>query len=140
MKEIINFEYDERALPKASDIEENADLEEIYETNEENTDGEDTDEGEEKISDDYYELPKARSSRNMIWSVVSVVLAVLSIPAAGIYWLGITFAILSVGAGLFSRYRLGYFDKWSVFGLIFGIMGAVCGIFSMIVSLSGIFN
>ena len=140
MKEIINFEYDERALPEASDIEENVDLEEIYETNEENTDGEDTDEGEEKISDDYYELPKARSSRNMIWSVVSLALGVLSIPFAGIYVLGLILAVMAVGAGLLSRYRLGYFDKYSVSGLIFGIMGTVCGVFSMIVSILGIFN
>lgn len=149
-----DYEYEENALPNGEDTEREEvldltdefaeitnedDINEVTEDEEAREDEASENEASEE-SEEFYRLPNEPSSRNMIWSVVSVVLAVLSIPAAGIYWLGIAFAILSVGAGLFSRYRLGYFDKWSVFGLIFGIMGAVCGIFSMIVSLSGIFN
>ena len=120
------YEYDEKALPPAEDDITSEDYEEVKE--------------EEKLSEEYYELPKSESSRNMIWSIVSVVLGALSIPACGVYIVGLILACLSIGSALLSRYRLGYFDKWSVFGLIFGIIGSVCGIFAMIVTEAGIFN
>lgn len=121
-----DYEYDEKALPPAEDDITSEDYEEVSE--------------EEKVSDEYYELPGTKASRSMIWSIISTVLGVLSIPGCGFYVVGITLSVLSIGSAMFSRYRLGYFDKWSVFGLIFGIMGAVCGFFALAVTETGILN
>ena len=123
------YDYEEKALPPAdSDV-----ISEEYEE----VDGK---REEDKSSEDYYELPKAESSRNMIWSVIAIVLGILSIPACGVYALGLVLSCLAIGSALLSRYRLGYFDRWSVYGLFFGIMGAVCGIFALIVTEMGIFD
>lgn len=128
-KPLSEYDFEEKALPPADDDV----ISEDYEETDEKTE-------EDKASEDYYELPKAESSRNMIWSVLATVLGILSIPASGIYVLGLVLSCLAIGSALLSRYRLGYFDKLSVYGLIFGIMGAVCGIFALIVTEIGIFD
>lgn len=91
-------------------------------------------------TDEYYELPLAIKSRSLIWSVISFVLGILSLVLCPIYYLSLVLALASVGASLVSRHNLGFFEKYSIMGLILGIMGFVCGVFSLIVDMLGIFG
>lgn len=59
------------------------------------------------------------------WSVVSVVLAALSVILCYFSWVGLAFGVLSIASALISRKNLGYFDKLSLAGLIIGIFGIV---------------
>ena len=64
-------------------------------------------------------------------SVISLVLAVLSVILFRVPWVSLIFGLLSVGGAAFSRNNLGYFDKLSIAAIIVGIFGvvfALCGI------------
>ena len=88
---------------------------------------------EEKNESDYAfksVIKKDMTNRRTI-SVVSLVLAVLSVLFFRIPWVGLVLAILSVGGAGWSRKNLGYFDKISLAAIIVGIFGvvfALCGI------------
>ncbi len=86
-----------------------------------------------------YELP-VQSGRSMIWCILSLVLGVLSVVTCPIYVLGILLGIGSFVLSLYSRKKHGFFTKIAVFGLILSITGTVFGIFSLIISVSGILN
>ena len=90
-------------------------------------------------SEEYYQLPLAIKSRSLIWSVISFAAAVLSLALCLFSYVGITFAVVSVVFSLFSRRNLGFFEKYSILGLILGIIGFVCSIFSLIADAIGIF-
>ena len=65
------------------------------------------------------------------WSVVSIVLACLSLVSVILSPLSIILGILAIGAAILSRVNLGYFDKLSLAGLIvaiFGVVFSICGI------------
>lgn len=92
-----------------------------------------------KEENDCYELPTG-SSHSLIWSVLSLALAALSVIACPLYPLGIALGVSAFGFCIYSRKRHGFFTRISVFGLILSIVGTVFGVFSMIVALSGIFG
>lgn len=89
--------------------------------------------GEENNDGDYAfksVIKKDLTNRRTI-SIISLVLAVLSVLLFRIPWLGLTLAVLSIGGALWSRKNLGYFDKISLAAIIVGIFGivfALCGI------------
>ena len=65
------------------------------------------------------------------FSVISLILAVLSVILFRVPWLSLILGLLSVGTAAFSRKNLGYFDKLSLAAIIIGIFGIVfslCGI------------
>ena len=95
---------------------------------------------EDTEAEEYYELPLAIKSRSLIWSVVSFAAGVLSILLCPIYALSLILALVSVGSSLVSRHNLGFFERYSVIGLVLGIMGFVCSIFSLVADLMGIFG
>ena len=66
------------------------------------------------------------------FSIVSLIAAVLSIILCFLPTLGIIFGVLAVSFSLFSRKRLGYFDGFSLAGLILGIIGIVFSAFALI--------
>ena len=94
----------------------------------------------EPVVEEYYELPLAIRSRSLIWSVISFAAGVLSILLCPIYVLSLILALVSVGSSLVSRHNLGFFERYSVIGLVLGIMGFVCSIFSLIANVLGIFG
>lgn len=103
----------------------------------------DTKYAEEQLSntaDEYYELPNETASRNMIWSIISLVFGILSVVTCQIYVLSMILAVLGMGASLYSRRKLGYFDRPSVIGLIIAIFGLVFAVAAMFISISGIFE
>lgn len=95
---------------------------------------------EEAKEDEYYPLPKDPRKRTMLFSVISVVLAVVSIGLSVFYIPSLILAALSLGAALYSRYILGYFDKPSLVGLILSIFGIIFGFGSMILTLTGVMD
>lgn len=119
----------------------NFDNRDKYLLGEADTEHEITEEVQEKkkSTEEYYELPPAIRSRNLIWSVISLVAGILSILLCPFYYVSLVLALVSIGGALLSRRNFGFFDNYAVVGLIFGIMGVVCGLFSMCARLLGIF-
>ncbi len=94
---------------------------------------------QEAADNEYYELP-AKSSRSMIWSVLSLILGAASVLSSPLYVLGMILGAAAFSLSVYSRRRNGFFTRLAVAGLIVSIVGIVFGIFSMIVSISGIFG
>ena len=90
-------------------------------------------------SDEYYELPPAIRSRTLLWAVISFTFGILSLALCAFYYVSFVFAACAVGASLVSRKNLGFFERYSIMGIIFGMMGFVFSIFSMITTMLGLF-
>ncbi len=60
-----------------------------------------------------------------VWSLASVIAAVLSVIFCFLPVLGIIFSLFSVAFSFVSRRVLGYFDGLSIAGLVIGIFGFV---------------
>ena len=93
----------------------------------------------DESSDEYYELPLALKSRSLIWSAISFVAGVLSLAICTFYYVSLVFAVVSIVSSLISRKNLGFFERYSIIGLILGIMGILFGISSAIAISLGIF-
>lgn len=119
-------DYEDRLLSDGTDIEKEEEVE--------------TEESVSDSSEEYYELPLALRSRSLIWSVISFVAGVLSLALCSFYYVSLVFAVGSILSSLISRRNLGFFERYSIIGLVLGIMGVVCGIFSAIVNSLGIFG
>lgn len=94
---------------------------------------------EDESSEEYYALPLALKSRSLIWSAISFVAGVLSLAICTFYYVSLVFAVVSIVSSLISRKNLGFFERYSIIGLILGIMGIVFGISSAIAISLGIF-
>lgn len=90
--------------------------------------------------EEYYPLPKDPKKRTMLFSVISVILSVLSIGLCVFYIPALILAVLALGFALYSRYILGYFDKPALVGLILSIFGIIFGFGSMILTICGIMD
>ena len=123
MTDAYNNDYEERLLTAGGEEE----VAEEVENENENT-----------VSDEYYELPLAIKSRTLLWSMVSFVLGALSLSLCLFYYISIPFAIASVIFSMVSRRNLGFFEKYSIMGLVFGLMGAVASAFCLIASSIGL--
>lgn len=117
MSNVFYDDNENRLLAEGSQAEEEADKEKAE---------------KEDASEEYYELPLALKSRSLIWSVTSFVLGVLSLALCFFYYVSLVFAAGAVVTSLVSRKNLGFFEKYAITGLILGIMGAVCGVFSAV--------
>ena len=89
-------------------------------------------------SEEVYPLPPSIKSRSLIWSAMSIVLSALALVLCKFYYIGIVFSLAALGVALISRKRLGFFEKYSIMGIILGIMGFVCGTFVLVSGLLGI--
>ena len=90
-------------------------------------------------SEEYYELPLAIKSRSLIWAVISFAAGILSLALCPFYYVGFVFVAVAVVTSLISRRNLGFFEKYSIMGLVFGIMGFVFSAFSLVASMIGLF-
>lgn len=120
-------DYDNRLLPGGTE-----NTEEEVKT--------DTEVQEDADKEEYYTLPSTLKSRSLIWSMASFVVGVLSILLCPLYYVSLVFAAGSIVTSLVSRRNLGFFEKYAIYGLILGMMGIVCGIFSAIAARLGIFG
>lgn len=66
--------------------------------------------------------PKTRG-----WSVVSLVVGIISVLCCCLGWAGLVFGAVAVIASIISRRSLGYFDGLAIAGLVLGIFGIVFG-------------
>ena len=94
---------------------------------------------EEIKEEERYELP-APEARSMLWTVLSLVVGILSIIACPVYPLGIILGGVGIGFSIYSWRRCGFFTGLTVSGLVTSIVGLVFGVFSMIASILGIFG
>ena len=90
-------------------------------------------------SDEVYPLPPSIKSRSLIWSAMSIVLAALALIFCKLYYVGIIFAVAALGTALVSRKNLGFFEKYSIMGIIIGIIGFIVNVFSVIADSLGLF-
>ena len=91
----------------------------------------------EKTSDDQsfvYQNVMTDKKTRRTWSVVSLVLSILSIAFFWLSWLGLVFGVIAVVFALLSRKMLTYFDNISlasifvgVFGIVFAMVGLIFG-------------
>lgn len=93
----------------------------------------------ESDSEEYYDLPLAIRSRTLLWAVISIVCGAVSILLSHYYYIGFVFAVAAVSFSVVSRKTLGFFEKYSIMGIIFGIMGFVTGTFALIVDVLNLF-
>ena len=84
--------------------------------------------------DRYYEVFENSSSKNMGWSVASMILGIASVVSGGFGLAALITGILAIIFAVISRKKLGYFNGKAVAGLILGIFGAVFGIVLIIVN------
>ena len=125
MSNVFNNDYEDRLLTDGTAEAE----EEVFEPDVEKSDE----------SDEYYELHLAIRSRSLIWSVISFVSGVLSLALCAFWFVGLVFAAGAIVTSLISRKNLGFFEKYAIIGLVLGMMGTVCGVFSMVAASIGIF-
>ena len=72
--------------------------------------------------------------KRRVWSVISIVLAAVSLLCCCAPTVGITAALVAIVTSIVSRKSLGYFDKLSITGLIIAIFGLVFGIFTLVMT------
>ena len=75
--------------------------------------------------EEYYALPGGRGRRSLIFSLCSLILALLSVFIFAFYIPSIIFAIFSAALAIIARRRLGYFDRLSLVGFTIAIFGFV---------------
>ena len=76
-------------------------------------------ETEEKVE------PKKKSR---IWSVLALIVAVLSVVLFFVPAVSITLGVVAVALTVVSRLSIGYFDNYGIAAIIVGIFGVVFGI------------
>ena len=86
---------------------------------------------------EYYTVPIV--SGNLLWSVLSLIAAILSVVLFSFFYIGgIIAALVAIALAVVASRKLGFFDRMALFGLIFGLFGLVFGIFSMVVDITGV--
>ena len=91
-----------------------------------------TQNGEETGDDSFvYKAVMKGEGNKRTFSVVSLILSVISVFLFVFPWVGIVLALLGVVFAVLSRRCLGYFDSFSLAGLIVGIFGIVFAIASI---------
>ena len=73
----------------------------------------------------YNIFDKMGRPKNIGWSIASCVAAGLSIFLSIFGWAGIACGVCAVIFSVLSRRALGYFNGWSIIGLLLGIVGTV---------------
>ncbi len=79
-----------------------------------------------------YKNVMGTSQNSRAFSVASLILSILSIICSFLPVLGIILGVLAISFAIFSRRNLGYFDGFSLAGLILGIIGAVFSVAALI--------
>lgn len=72
-----------------------------------------------------YKQVMNKNEKKRTWSVVALVLAILSLALCYFSWVGLVFGLISVVFAVVSRRHLGYFDKITLTALILAIFGVV---------------
>ena len=103
------------------------------------TDAGETEEREAPRASFASETIPVQKPKTMVFSLVSLILAGVSLLYGLSGWIGMIFGIAAIVFAIVSRVHLGYFDVKSILGLILGIVGTVFGCFVAIIDLLGVF-
>ncbi|MBR2343633.1 MAG: hypothetical protein IKA64_05200 [Clostridia bacterium] len=90
--------------------------------------------------EEYYSLPGARGRRSLLFSLLSIILSVLSICLFTYYIPALILAVAAIVLSVISRVRLGYFDRLSLVGFTLAIFGAVFGIGAIVMDCLGVLD
>ena len=90
-------------------------------------------------AEEYYELPPAIRSRSLIWAVIAFAAGILSIALCPFYYVGYVFATAAIVTALISRHNLGFFERYTIMGIVFGIIGFVFNTFTLVAGIIGLF-
>ena len=90
--------------------------------------------------EEFYELPESIAKRNRIWSVLSLLSAILSVLLCPFYYVSLPLAALAIIFAVIMRRSLGFFEQMSVIGLIIGIAGIVFSACSLTLHLTGLWD
>ena len=93
---------------------------------------------EDKENEDFYTLKSGKPS--LIWSVISLVSAVLSVLLCPFYVPSLVLGAVAILCAVVSSRTLGFFNKMALVGLIVGIFGFIFGGFSMVLQLTGVLD
>lgn len=83
-------------------------------------------------SDFAYKSVIGGKKNTRLWSIISFVLAILSVPFCAVPIVGIIMGLGAIAFSLYSKKCLGYFDGLSLAGLMIGIFGAVFSVAALI--------
>lgn len=72
--------------------------------------------------------------KSRVWSLASLIAAILSVLCCCVPWPGAVLGVLAVVLAVVSRINIGYFDGMALAGLIVGIFGLVFSISIMIIA------
>ena len=90
-------------------------------------------ESEESADSDFaYKSVIGGKKNTRLWSIISFVLALLSIPFCIVPVVGIITGLGAIAFSLYSKKCLGYFDGLSLAGLMIGIFGVVFSVAALI--------
>ncbi len=81
--------------------------------------------GQNGNHDPYNIFDNRGKPKNIGWSVASVICAVLSFSLSLFGWAGLVFGVMSIACAIAARIKLGYFNGWSIAGILIGIFGTV---------------
>ena len=76
-------------------------------------------------NDPYNVFDKRGRRKNKGWSIASVALSALSFFTFIFGWSGLVFGLAGIILAIVSRVKLGYFNTWSIAGILVGIFGIV---------------
>lgn len=82
----------------------------------------------------YNVFDKNGRRKNKGWSVASVACSVLSFFLCIFGWAGLVFGICGITLAIVSRIKLGYFNMWSIMGILIGIFGIVFSTSMIVIS------
>ena len=85
-------------------------------------------------NDPYNIFDKRGRRKNIGWSVASAVCAVFSVFLSIFGWAGIVLGVTGVILAIVSRVKLGYFNTWSIAGILIGIFGTVFSVSMVFIS------
>ena len=92
---------------------------------------------EDKESEDFYTLKTKKPS--LVWSLISILTSIAALVLSPlVYIAALPLAAVAIIFAIVSSRHLGFFNRMSLFGLIFGIFGAVFGVFHMVLDLTGV--
>ena len=90
--------------------------------------------GQDDVFANVYKEVMQPKHNSRVWSVLSLILGIVSIICCCVWWLGLVAGVASIAFAIVSRVSLGYFDGLSIAGLITSIFGLMFGIFLIVIS------
>ena len=88
--------------------------------------------GKDDVFANIYREVMQPKHNSRVWSVLSLILGIVSIICCCVWWIGVVCGVASIAFAIVSRVSLGYFDGLSIAGLITSIFGLMFGIFIII--------